>query len=535
MAYVSNATTLSDYTGSGPRLALRQGELVKEQTQKTNIENQNAQIDLTSKVAAIKAQREAYSQWTAGQNQGQGQVQQAPAPAAQPQVQETQQVPVRAPQIPGESANIPREPVGEVVPAQTPVAHFSEKLTTSPKMPDGTPNLLSSDYVDMVVDRMARNGVNPTDIANYQYSATKNRLELAKTAAEITEKIASGQLTDAQARQSMQDFKNNKAYEILGRLNSSANDKNSGQLAVAAAQDAQQILGLDLHNPADLARLGQMAEMSTQGIKVKEQAMSAANIRSEIANRDIQNQLKKLELNIAAANSAIAAGTLDVNRIKEGTALMKDATMTAGQLTSNKQLQDDITVLKKLISSSEFKVTPTGEYYIRVNELDPGFANSIRRYFGSAIGSDDTLKADQILKRIGSGIAELKGQSGVPGSMGSDTRLKIFEKAAGGDMSIVKDKKLLGEALDFIEVTASQQEGRLKKKLDNENAATNRVAPGVFEPATSEYKKGVVAEPPKTVEIGKPVGTAPADAINYLKAHPEVSAQFKQKYGYLPQ
>ena len=148
-------------------LANQQSGLVAQQTTGADIQNQNAQIDLSSKKAMIQAQRETLQKFN------QPQAQQAQAPAQQAPVSDN---------------STDAQPTADQPNPADPYDYVHSKLASAPRFPNGQINMLSEDYVSAASKRAMELGANPQDIQAYQYNSMKNRQDMAKQASEIYKK-----------------------------------------------------------------------------------------------------------------------------------------------------------------------------------------------------------------------------------------------------------------------------------------------------------------------------------------------------------
>ena len=157
-----------------------------------------------------------------------------------------------------------------------------------------------------------------------------------------------------------------------------------------------------------------------------------------------------------------------------------------------------------------------------------GLGGSFRKFiapYASAVGlNSDTMDDAQILSALlKEGAGGLRAQIIGPGQV-SNYEQQIMQDVSGGTMS----------ASDGVKAILSHQRQNHAATIDLYNDKVGAVAeyPG-YEGAKRVFKPFEYNKKPNT--IAAPIKQAPPAAIDSLRQHPEKAAEFKAKFGYLPE
>jgi hypothetical protein len=525
------------------QLTQAQTGLVGEQTGIANLDRQLKGIQLASTTAMIRGSTEAYQEMIREQAAAKGQ---APIIGPQPDA-------AAAPTAPGAEGvgAAPSAPgaVGQAPVTQLPLdasvddihKHIHDQLSISPYTVDGLPNMMSDVYIKKAADRMAALGGNAMDILKWSQDALKARYDLTKTAAETIASVAQGKKSEAEAAAELQKVQGNTANQVQNLID--AGDFTGAILKaktllspngtpIDIAPGSGQIQGL--------SQIKALARSSSDALATQEQARKFADTTSEIANRLVQQ-------NISRGQLAVSQGNLQRENLAEGTKLSQTAGSSSRTVNYGNQLLNDLTALEVLVKPQvdpiTGKISPSslrqeGSSLVLGAQAwanaSPGVKSTIGNYLvGTNEHGDVTLDAQNLMRRIGSGITEVKAQAmatgGTRGAAGSDNRLKLLEEsAAGTGFDLTKPTQVMRDSIDYVR-TLTQSEMALA-------TAANKSANAGLNVLGRDMRGNQVFQPiiPTPAVPLPPPTPAPVAALENLKKYPETRDQFRQKYGYLP-
>jgi hypothetical protein len=510
-----------------------------------DMQNQSAAIDLASKKGMMDAQRKTISEMQSQANQSnqvqqQPQPQQSQAPVSENTTAQQSATPVgdnlmqrSGAGAPSQESMIPTQPAPMKVPT---VDDVHSHLSTESHLPTGAINPLSEDFMDAATRQMMQNpNVNPQDVAAYRYNTSKNRLELAKTTAEIADKIASGNKTGAEAQGIILDNKNNQAFAIIDEMNRSSAANGGKPTATALAntyQNAAQLLGIDATTPEGAAHLAQMAGASSKGLAIAEQARKNQDTQSEVIRRSIQNTTDQQNANTARINSGVNQGNLSLAQAKEGVTLTEKTATASKQIDRINQTKDDINFLSTVIKNGSLQAGAGGAYYVSAAGMDPGTKQNLAKYLGTDIIDGKLPLSSTLMSRLGSSLTEVEMQdlssAGVKGSGSSDERMKLAHDAVGGKLSILDNKEQVLNSLTYANEYLNSSLAINQQRLASNNAFLTKIVPGA-QPIAPSYKPKTSGEIASDTAVQTPNGGRAAAVIGKLGSSPSANESLGQR------